>query len=471
MAGLGSYNPQALYGTPLSETYGQAQQAFGRNLAIQGQQRQFTQQDQERQQLEAMQQAWAQSGGDIEAFLQTPAAANLSIEQQLKLRGHLAEQAQAAQEAAAVEQQRAVAVGLAQSQTPIAPQVPQQYEEVAGPPTAEELGQQDQQFVRSVVQRRERVAAASAQPEAYTKQFIKGIGGDAGTEDKRTEFFKKIDRINELRVLGQRTEAQEFELNAITDSLQTAKMRNQRYSKDQLRALLPNLQQMDKQEIFRQGFRMKDDGTLWADVEGLPVELPTFDEKMGKRTNVKELLEIGEMRDDLSQAEDLLNIPELRDEAARLWDNEIRSMTQNSFRKWMQNRGINPFSPLGELMIRVQRIASDERKRMMGTAVTKIELESALAWLPEASDGWPEITQKIQLASSEADERLYRWLDSFKHIANMAPFYDAFGLDRFDRQETGFTYTGGGQPNIPGTPQPGGTPPPGRADDGTWGAK
>jgi hypothetical protein len=447
MAGLGSYNPQALYGTPLSQTYGQAQKAYAGNVAIQDKQR-------EQQQLAAMQEAWAQSGGDIEAFLKSPAAATLSIDQQLKLRGHMDAQAKAAQEAAAAEQQRNIAVGLAQSQTPLAPSVPPQYEDVTGPPTAEELTSQDRQFVQSAIQRRQQMAAAAAQPEAYTKQFIKGIGGDAGAEDKRTEFFKKIDRINELRALDQRTEAQEFELNAITDSLQTAKIRNQQYSKDQLRAMLPNLQQMDSHEAFRQGFRMKDDGSLWTDVEGLPVELPSFDEKMGKRTNVKELLEIGEMRDDLVQAEDLLKNPELFNEARELWDNEVRSMTTNTFRKWMQNRGINPFSPLGELMIRVQRISSDERKRMMGTAVTKIELESALAWLPEASDGWPEMTQKIKVAASEADERLYRWLNSFKHIANMAPFYDAFGLDRFDRPETGFTYTRGGQPDIPGAPAP-----------------
>jgi hypothetical protein len=437
---------------------------------LQSAQAQFVQEQADRDRLNQMRQLWQQSGGDIERFKQMGGYQFLTPQQSVQLENTIAAQQQAAQTA----QQQAGAVALARTQTPLAPQPeygvqPTEMAQPAGGVTplpglheAQEaytgrVGTEEQQYVQSAIQRRSHELAAATDPSGYIKAATKEMFGGGEGETSDTEFFRKIARINQLRSLPQLDENQKRELAFIEDSLKTAKIRNQQFSKEQLRAMLPTIQQMSPTEAFREGFRMKDNGQLWTDADGLPVELPSFDKKMGKRTNVKELLEIGEMRDDLVQAESLLRNPELAAQAAQLWDNEVRGMAENEFSKWLQNRGVGAFSPLGELMIRIQRVASDERKRMMGTAVTKIELESALAWLPDAGDGWPEITQKIKVAASEADERLYRWLDSFKHVANMSPFYDAFGLDRFNRERVGFTYTDtGGQP----PPTPTTTPPP-----------
>ncbi len=97
----------------------------------------------------------------------------------------------------------------------------------------------------------------------------------------------------------------------------------------------------------------------------------------------------------------------------------------------MIKKGIAKNSPTSEAIIRIQRMASERRKEFLGAAVTQTELESVLAWLPEAGDTFETIVAKTNVAAAESEEVFMRFLDLYKDIANMTPFYEAFGLKRF----------------------------------------
>jgi hypothetical protein len=77
-------------------------------------------------------------------------------------------------------------------------------------------------------------------------------------------------------------------------------------------------------------------------------------------------------------------------------------------------------------------MASDVRKELLGTAVTMTEVRSITGWLPDSRDNFESMVAKMNVGVHEATEGFKRWLDIFKDNANMAPYYNAFGWDRFN---------------------------------------
>jgi hypothetical protein len=200
---------------------------------------------------------------------------------------------------------------------------------------------------------------------------------------------------------------------------------------------------MDPNKAYKLGYRMNEDGTVFTDpFTGAPERLPPFHEVMGKRGQIKEAKLAGELWDDAKQIWELLqdedvrkDMVDLEAEAGRvgignLWG-ILQSKASQKIRKWMQERGISGDSKTGQLIARIQRFASEERKKYLGTAVTEQELKTILAWMPDAGASLGDIINKTRLAMNEGEEIFRRWLDIYKDVANMNPFYEAFGLKRF----------------------------------------
>ena len=73
----------------------------------------------------------------------------------------------------------------------------------------------------------------------------------------------------------------------------------------------------------------------------------------------------------------------------------------------------------------------------MGVAVTELEVRSSLAWMPDAGDSYDTMMNKINLMSSEGEQHFRRYMDVYKDKANMAPYYKAWGLERFHAHPDG----------------------------------
>jgi hypothetical protein len=229
----------------------------------------------------------------------------------------------------------------------------------------------------------------------------------------------------------------------------TAKMREARADVEQRLSYLPDIQALEPGEAYRRSWRMNDDGSVFLDENGAPIKLPVFTKRLGKRGQIKAIMEVGETRDDAVQLLELLKEPQAAAQLRSVWDSKLLSMTANSVRKWLAERGLGGGDVVGEIIWRIHRLASAERKKLLGAAVTQTELRSTLAWMPEASDNLEEIIQKSELGASEMDEHLYRWLDLYKDVSNMSPFYEAFGLDRFKREDVGETFLRPTEPPKP----------------------
>lgn len=184
-------------------------------------------------------------------------------------------------------------------------------------------------------------------------------------------------------------------------------------------------------------WKMNDDGTLYEDAEGVTVRLPSFWKATGKRGNIKHIIAAGEQLDDAIEVMELLQDPEVQREMQSKANEtgmveRVKGMTRNQLRKWAQQRGIGENTKAYEVLIRLQRMASEERKRLLGAAVTITELQSIVSWLPDAGDNFDSIVAKMNVGVYEATEGLMHWLDAFKHDADMSSFYRAFGWDRFN---------------------------------------
>ncbi len=81
-------------------------------------------------------------------------------------------------------------------------------------------------------------------------------------------------------------------------------------------------------------------------------------------------------------------------------------------------------------------MASEERKKFLGSAVTGTELKTTLGWMLNPGDSYDAMMNKINLIESEADELFRRHLGVYRNIANMSEWYDKYGLNRFDTPDT-----------------------------------
>ena len=196
------------------------------------------------------------------------------------------------------------------------------------------------------------------------------------------------------------------------------------------------LQRKGPMATYADKWKMHDDGTLYIGARGLPEKLPSFEKVTGKRGNIKAIVEAGRQLDDGIEVIELLQDPEVRKDMQVLggkgFIDKIKGMTKNRLRKWMQEMGAGGSSKTFEVLVRMQRMSSEERKRLLGAAVTTTELQSVLSWMPDAGDNYEQIVTKMNVGVFEAYEGLNHWLDAFKHDADMSPFYRAFGWDRFN---------------------------------------
>ena len=190
-------------------------------------------------------------------------------------------------------------------------------------------------------------------------------------------------------------------------------------------------------KVYSEGYQMNEDGTLFIDpFTNTAVKLPPFN-KVLKRGAFKEFKATGELWDDTKEINALLNDPEVKAnlqmaDKEGLWDRALGTWS-NKISRWLLEKGMGKNSKTSQAIVRMQRLASSERKLYFGTAVTDQELRTALSWLPAGGDSYSEMQVKMGVASSEGEEVFKRYLDLYKNVANMTPFYDAFGLQRFEQ--------------------------------------
>jgi hypothetical protein len=212
-----------------------------------------------------------------------------------------------------------------------------------------------------------------------------------------------------------------------------------------LTAKLPQYQaeaKADPNKLYAQkAIRLDENAEPTVDAFGAPVVLPTFESVAGKRGAPKALMIMGEQWDDAQQLQALLRKPKVAEDLSREIKSgllaRIKGKTLNQLNKWMAEKGIAADSDTATAIRRMQRLASEERKEFMGVAVTELEVKSALAWMPDAGDSYDAMMNKINLMASEGEEHFRRYMDVYKDKANMAPYYKAWGLERFYKHPDG----------------------------------
>lgn len=203
---------------------------------------------------------------------------------------------------------------------------------------------------------------------------------------------------------------------------------------------IDKIESLEPNERYRQGWRIDDDGSLYIDAAtGSPEKLPNFDKVLGKRGMVAAVKDAGEHYDDALEVKELLKNPEVVGKIesavnAGLWD-RARGRFSNEINQWMVKNGISKDDPTAELIIRISRMASEERKKLLGTAVTASELDTIQGWMPQAGDSFQTMIAKANVAAKEGEQVFKRFLDYYKDIANMSPIYSAFGLKRYNSNE------------------------------------
>jgi len=206
------------------------------------------------------------------------------------------------------------------------------------------------------------------------------------------------------------------------------------------KGFLPKIRKLPPEEAYSRGWKMNDDGTVFETVEGTPKHLSDFDKVLGKRGMTKAIIKSGEQFDDANELWDMLQKPEVANalrfaEKEGFWDRAAGSWS-NRVKLWMKKQGYSEDSDVGTAISRMQRMASDDRKEYLGTAITVNELRSVQAWLPNAGDSYPAMLNKIKLIRQEGKQAFKRFLDVYKDNANMSPFYKAFGMSRFGDQRS-----------------------------------
>ena len=279
---------------------------------------------------------------------------------------------------------------------------------------------------------------AAMKPEQFEQYKV-------GLDKKAEDGLKLTGDLKMFYDLNQRMPRTEEELTSTIKRIKTASRPEPQTTVSEREILrkqgsVEKLQKMaseDPNKLYTEhSFKMNDDGTLYLHpVTNTPVELKTWTSAMGKRGQPKVAKALGEMWDDANELMTLLEDPEVAKtlkmaEGDGLWD-LTRGKFKNTIQKWLQNKGISEDSKTATVIARIQRMASEERLKFMGTAVTEMEMRSALAWMPEGGDSLETMLNKTKLIQHEAKQEFVRWLNLYKNESNMGPWYKAFGIKRF----------------------------------------
>jgi hypothetical protein len=290
--------------------------------------------------------------------------------------------------------------------------------------------------------------ALSEMPPYYDPQAVKNIVDFAmAAQQVPQQTARKIgQRLTKYKQVGDRQYQYETEWDGTqwveipgTTTPKYKVSAEERMAEKQLKAMgdLEQRASKDPMSVYSAGYRMDDDGSIWTDpITGRPEKLPSFEKITGKRGNIKAIKIAGEHLDDALEISALLQDESVKADLQQavnegLWD-RVKGTWSNKVKLWMQKRGIGGDSKTFETITRMQKMASEQRKEFLGAAVTLTELESILGWMPDAGDSYDTMITKINVASREGAQSFFRWLDIFKDQANMAPYYRAFGWDRFN---------------------------------------
>ena len=190
------------------------------------------------------------------------------------------------------------------------------------------------------------------------------------------------------------------------------------------------------------GFRQLPNGDVFiSPATGLPKKLKDPQDALGKRTNVKIIQKVGEQWDDAVEALELLKDPEVKAKLqavkdAGYWD-QAKGAFVNKIWKKLAGMGVTPDSKTGELISRIAKFTSEERKEYMGTAVTQIEEIQSRPWIPNPGESFDSIMVKMGLMAREGEQAFRRWLTTWHDVADMSAYYDGFGLKRFKQTPNG----------------------------------
>jgi len=200
---------------------------------------------------------------------------------------------------------------------------------------------------------------------------------------------------------------------------------------------LPVISKIDPNEAYGRGWKMNDDGSVFTEIDtGAPVKLPTFEKVMGKRGMTMAVIGVGDFYQDAKDIQTSLKDPEVAKvlgaaNKAGYWD-VAKGTWKNSINGWLLKNGYGFNTKTTQTVIKMGKLASQQRKEFLGTATSVAELGTVRSWMPEIGDNYELMTAKINFAASEGKEDLMNFLESYKDIANMSPFYDRFGIDRFN---------------------------------------
>ena len=285
----------------------------------------------------------------------------------------------------------------------------------------------------------EKVGALEDNPKTAMAAFLKN-NPDASNEEI-ANFARLLQKPSSALTLEERKELEKYKAGLKKDRPGTGAERD----RATLIAKLPQFQAEAKTNPNKlydeKGIRLDENAQPTVDAFGAPVVLPTFESVAGKRGAPKALMTMGEQWDDAKELQALLRKPKVADDLKREIDSgllqRIKGKTLNELNKWMAEKGIASDSDTATAIRRMQRLASEERKEFMGVAVTELEVKSSLAWMPDAGDSYDAMINKINIMAQEGEQHFKRYMDVYKNKVNMAPYYNAWGLQRFYEHPNG----------------------------------
>jgi len=196
----------------------------------------------------------------------------------------------------------------------------------------------------------------------------------------------------------------------------------------------------DPMGVYKSGIRMDDDGTVFLDpVTQSAKRLKPFQEVMGKRGGPTQLRAAGDHLDNAQELMALLRDPEVAEDLKKsigdstLWD-RTRGTISNRIDAYMTKTGIAEDSKTATALRRMQMMASGVRKEFLGSAVTGTELKTITGWLLDPGDSYDAMINKGKLIEGEAKQEFKRFLDFYRHEADIGHLYEEYGVERFKRR-------------------------------------
>ena len=174
------------------------------------------------------------------------------------------------------------------------------------------------------------------------------------------------------------------------------------------------------------------------------VKNPTYKEKRDlQRARMSAINATGKV--DTEKFYDALEIVELLKDPQVLRDlgqvkggsgfwNRVKGMTKNEIRQWLVKKGVAPDNKTTEFVVRMSKMSSTDRHELLGSAMTSTELSFVKDWIIDPGDSLDTTIAKVKVIAAESKERFRHVLDSYKDRCDMSPYYEAYGLDRFETQ-------------------------------------